>query len=47
MAEPLLNHAEAAGETAVRMLDEAGFDGVRVERIEHDIQNNWYLAGSR
>lgn len=30
-------------ELAVRMLDEAGFHDVRVHRLPHDIQNNWYV----
>lgn len=28
---------------AVQMLDEAGFKQVRINRLPHDIQNNWYV----
>lgn len=31
-------------EKAVEMLAEAGFQSVRVERLEHDIMNNFYIA---
>jgi len=31
-------------ETALRMLREAGFNSVRVERLPHDIQNQYYVA---
>ena len=31
-------------ELAIKMLDEAGFDNVRVEKPEHDIQNNFYIC---
>ena len=31
-------------ETALRMLSEAGFAKVRVEQLEHDIQNQYYIA---
>ncbi|MCM2374040.1 class I SAM-dependent methyltransferase [Aporhodopirellula aestuarii] len=29
---------------AVKMLGEAGFENVTVRRLEHDIQNNWYVS---
>ena len=29
---------------ALRMLDDAGFTDVSVQRLDHDIQNNWYVA---
>lgn len=31
-------------EKALEMLEEAGFDNVQVERLEHDILNNYYIA---
>lgn len=31
-------------ELAVKMLGEAGFRDVAVHKLEHDIQNNWYVA---
>jgi SAM-dependent methyltransferase len=31
-------------ELALKMLDEAGFTGVRVEKPEHDIMNNYYIS---
>jgi len=31
---------------AVRMLEEAGFEGVTVNTLPHDIQNNWYVMTS-
>ena len=33
-------------ELAVQMLNDAGFPDVTVQRLEHDIQNNWYVASS-
>lgn len=33
-------------ELAVQMLNDAGFPIVNVQRLEHDIQNNWYVAMS-
>lgn len=33
-------------ELAVQMLNEAGFPAVTVQRLENDIQNNWYVATS-
>ena len=33
-------------ELAVRMLGEAGFEGVTVNTLPHDIQNNWYVMTS-
>lgn len=30
-------------ELAVQMLNEAGFEGLTVNQLPHDIQNNWYL----
>ena len=33
-------------ELAVEMLNEAGFREINVARLEHDIQNNWYVAVS-
>lgn len=32
-------------ELAVQMLGEAGFDDVRVHRLDHDIMNNYYICG--
>ncbi|MEO9594062.1 class I SAM-dependent methyltransferase [Rhodopirellula bahusiensis] len=33
-------------ELAVQMLGDAGFRDVTVQRLEHDIQNNWYVSMS-
>ena len=33
-------------ELAVEMLNDAGFPTVRIARLDHDIQNNWYVANS-
>ena len=30
-------------QTALRMLDEAGFKNVRIEKLKHDIQNQFYI----
>lgn len=43
-AEPALDEGLWGRERALSMLRESGFDAVEVHQLEHDIQNDYYVA---